>query len=294
MLDFKRPMPGDRDTADKLYRYSRNMSLEYNFGTVFLWQNAYDIRIAVYDDMIYTGTFLNEPSFLVPCGFGDIKESIEKLSEFVHSEGKKLNFYSVTEEQRRLLEKLYPKRFEFTEDRDAADYIYTFEGLSELHGKKLASKRNHINRFLEEYPDAAYESICMSNIGEIYDMHEKWCSEADYTRDGLTDESEMVRLAIRSFGEMNFTGGAIRAGGRIVAFSIGEPLNDDTFLVHIEKAFHEINGAYAFINREFVRHCCSDYLYINREDDNGDNGLRKAKLSYGPHIVLKKFTAAEG
>ena len=103
----------------------------------------------------------------------------------------------------------------------------------------------------------------------------------------------MVKRSLEYYNELVLSGGLIRAGGRFVAFALGDKLNETTFLVHIEKAFAEITGAYQIINREFVLHNCMDYEFVNREDDTGDENLRKAKLSYRPWEIVKKFSAKE-
>ena len=102
------------------------------------------------------------------------------------------------------------------------------------------------------------------------------------------DESRLVVYAIRHREQLGFVGGAIRAAGKIIAITLGEPLTKDTFVVHFEKAYADIQGAYPIINREFVKHEMAEYQYVNREEDMGEEGLRKAKLSYRPEILLEK------
>ena len=109
----------------------------------------------------------------------------------------------------------------------------------------------------------------------------------------MIDEGKAVKKAIKYYKELGLSGGVIRANGKIVAFSMGDRLNDDTFLVHIEKAFYDIQGAYPMINKQFVIANCDEFQYVNREEDAGDEGLRKAKLSYRPHIILRKFYAKD-
>jgi len=96
------------------------------------------------------------------------------------------------------------------------------------------------------------------------------------------DEMCVTLNALRLLEELKLTGGLIRVEGRVIAFAIGEPLNPDTFVVHIEKAFADIQGAYPIINQQFAANAAKDYLYVNREEDTGSEGLRKAKLSYRP------------
>ena len=239
--------------------------------------------------MLYVSSFEGETSFLIPCGRGNLKNAVDKVIDFANSNGFGANFYSVTEEQKCFLEKYYHDAFSFEVDRETADYLYKSESLISLRGKKLSAKRNHINRFLAENPDWSYEAIRKANLDEVSAMHDKWCEMADYSRDGLENEGYTVRKAIKYFEELEFSGGLIRDGKEIVAFAMGEELNKNTFLVHFEKAFYDKTGAYSIINREFASHNCRNYEFINREDDNGDEGLRKSKLSYQPYEVLSKY-----
>ncbi len=109
----------------------------------------------------------------------------------------------------------------------------------------------------------------------------------------MQEEYDVVKEALMCFEELGLTGGLLRKDGEVIAFTLGEPLSDDTFVVHFEKAFPEIQGAYTMINQQFVLAECQNYKYINREEDTGDEGLRKAKLSYHPVILLSKYTACQ-
>ena len=124
-------------------------------------------------------------------------------------------------------------------------------------------------------------------------MAMRWClencaDENDNWEHDKIDESKLVVYAIRHRDELGMKGGALRAGGRIVAITLGERLTNDTFVVHFEKAFSDVQGAYPMINREFVRNELKQYTYVNREEDLGEEGLRKAKLSYRPERLLDK------
>ena len=123
-------------------------------------------------------------------------------------------------------------------------------------------------------------------------MHKEWCKLYGCGKNpSLKEESCAVSDAFCYFEELGLSGGMLSAGGAVVAFSIGDRLNKDTFLVHIEKAFPDIQGAYPMINKQFVIHNCENYRYVNREEDLGEEGLRKAKLSYQPYEILQKFGA---
>ena len=230
----------------------------------------------------------NEDTFLFPAGNKNTKEVID----WILSTNKNLTFCSLVEEQVEFLKKNYPEKFEYFEDRAMSDYIYTTESLKTLTGKKLSSKRNHINRFVENNPDWSFEEICDSNLQEVIKMHDNWCKINNTNNEvSLTNEGYAVKIAINNYKKLNLSGGLIRANGEVIAFSFGEKLNNTTFLVHIEKAYHHIQGAYPMINKQFVIHFCDGFLFVDREEDTGDEGLRKAKLSYNPCNILRKFNA---
>jgi hypothetical protein len=190
------------------------------------------------------------------------------------------------------LETLYPDKFEFALERNSADYVYSAQSLKTLVGKKLSGKRNHINRFVENYPEWVYEPLTEKNMAEAREMDDAWCRQAGCTDDdGLRKETCAVLQAFKNFFDLKMDGGLLRADGKVVAFSMGDPLNETTYHVHFEKAFAEVQGAYPMINKQFVIHNCENYLYVNREDDAGDEGLRKAKLSYVPLRLIEKYSA---
>ena len=194
-----------------------------------------------------------------------------------------------------LLEKWYPGRFQIEYERDNADYVYESEKLAALPGKKLHGKRNHVNKFKSIYANRwSYESISRENVEECFQMALRWRNDNGCNED-LEKNAEMcVTLnALRLFEELGLTGGVLRVDGEIVAFTIGEPVCSDTFVVHIEKAYAEIPGAYNMINQQFVEHECMDYTYVNREEDTGAEGLRRAKLSYRPVFLVEKGTVTE-
>jgi hypothetical protein len=194
-----------------------------------------------------------------------------------------------------LIEKLYKGCFEFKKRRDGFDYVYLLEKLVKLPGRKLHAKRNHINFFIKNY-DWTFEPLTLENLDECREMNEQWYEKKErshYT--GLANERRAVEKCFENYSRLGLEGGLLRASGRIVAYTIGEPLNSDTYVIHIEKAFSDIRGAYQMINREFASFIKDKYphiLYVNREDDMGDKGLRRAKLSYYPDRMIEKYIAA--
>lgn len=293
MLDYQSIHLSDREWVDECNRRSDFRGCEYAFGTIFLWQFVYQTQIARFKDFLIVRSGLDKKSFLFPSGSGDLKEAIMQMAQDAEEMGQPLCIHGVNLESKAKLEALFPDVFEFRAARDSFDYIYLTEKLTTLSGKKLHGKRNHINRFLQTYEGRwSYEPINHDNIGECYQMNKLWCAENDcMLDDDKLGEQCAVAQAFRYFFDLNLKGGLIRVDGKVVAFCMGEPLNSDTFVVHIEKAFADIQGAYPMINQQFVIHTCQDYQYINREEDTGAEGLRKAKLSYRPVFLEEKYYA---
>lgn len=284
MLSFRKATISDRAQIENYFNMTDRPSLEYSFTTLYLWQHQYGMEFCINDGFLYIRAGRTKKRYLFPIGSGDIKKAVSVLLD------SGAEFYGLSEEQAQLLEKIAPDRYTFTETRDMGDYVYRTENLINLTGKKYRAKRNHINRFVLENPDWTYEEITEANISEVIQMHEIWCSQSD-DADGLAEEASAVRTALSDYFALGFSGGLIRTGGKVVAFSVGDKLSDNMFLVHIEKALLEYNGAYQMINCEFAKHNCSDFEFTNREEDTGDEGLRKAKLSYRPEYIVKKFLA---
>ena len=177
--------------------------------------------------------------------------------------------------------------------RNSFDYVYSREKLATLKGKKYHAKRNHISYF-EKNNNWSFEPLTRENIADCVAMNEKWYElNVEKDRVGIEHEREVLRMNFDHFDEIGCVGGVLRVDGEVVAFTFGERLNDNTFVTHFEKAFSDIRGAYPMINRLFAQEMLSDYEFVNREDDVGSEGLRSAKLSYHPDILLEKFVAVK-
>ena len=290
MLEFRGIILEDKKWVDDLLSKRVYLSCEYCFGNHFIWKNAYTIQIAKKNDYYIVSLHEEESgtSFLYPAGTGDVKPVLVALEEYCDNEKIPFRMHSASEQDIQNLERIFPGKYEFGSDRGYSDYIYHTEGLTKLAGKKLHGKRNHIARFKEN--NWSFEPITKDNVEDCIQMNNEWCRLNNHCQDQqLKDEFCAIRRSFKYFDELNFFGGLLRIDNRVVAYTIGERLNDDVVVVHIEKAFSDIQGAYPAINQEFVANMCQDYKFINREEDLGVEGLRKAKLSYRPIIVLEKF-----
>lgn len=294
MLDFKEITIADKQWIQPLLEMSGFNSEEYNFTFMYIWRGIFKYTAARMNDylIVKSSRGTHPPSYLFPAGSGDIAPVLEAIRRDAEQNEAEMVFHTVLTPSVKLLETLYPGEYEFLPLPHFYDYVYDAQSLITLKGKKLHSKRNHITRFKENNPDWRYEPITPENLHEVIMMNDEWCRlNGCEDERSLRDEACAVRAAIRDLFALGLDGGLIRADGRVVAFSVGDRLNADTYLVHIEKAFGEIQGAYAVINQEFAAHHCGDYLYINREDDSGEEGLRKAKQSYRPVFQVEKSAA---
>ncbi len=289
-IAFKRPEMGDKERIDRMFKAHCSRSCERTFVNVYLWARHYDVEFAEVAHTIVFKMELDGLAFTYPAGEPeDVKQALQILEAYAAERGEPFCLYNVTEEMFAQLESWYPDQFTITYDRDIADYVYECEKLTTLAGKKLHAKRNHINKFKATYSDWSYEPLSEENVEECFQMALEW-----RRINGCEDDPDKVKEmcvtlnSLRLFRELELKGGILRVEGRIVAFTLGEAICEDTFVVHIEKAFSDVQGAYPMINQQFVEHECQAYAYINREEDTGSEGLRKAKLSYRPVFLVEK------
>ncbi len=288
-IQWKQITMEDEALIKGYYEQEQSRSCEFTFANNFLWSPHYKTRYAIVEGMLVFISGAENFSVSFPLGKGSEMKAMEVLFSYFKEMEKPFQMHMVTPEQFQKLEALYPGKFQIEYDRDAADYIYESEKLITLSGKKLHSKRNHLNRFKEEHPNWQYESITAENRHECMEMAEKWRQLNGCDEDEEKEAEFCVTLnALKNMERLGLTGGLIRLDGEVIAFSIGEPVCNDTFVVHIEKAYAHIQGAYPIINQQFAEHEAAGYLYVNREEDVGAEGLRKAKLSYRPVFLQEK------
>lgn len=292
-FEFKRPTLEDKPVIDRYFRAAHSRSCEDTFANFFLWNRLYPTEFTEVDGLMVLKSAKKDFYFRFPKGDisdrGNLKSVLEKMMEYAKERGVSFKMGVVTQEQFTILEELFPGKFQIEYYRDDADYVYEQEKLAKLSGKKYHGKKNHVNKFVKTYPDWTYEPITDENVEDCFQMALTWRS-----RNGCDDElgkrTEIcVALnSLRLMKELELKGGCLRVDGKVVAFSIGEPISEDTFVVHIEKALTEYDGVYPMINQQFVQHETEGFLYVNREEDTGDEGLRQAKLSYRPVFLVEK------
>ena len=292
-LEFREPAIKDAEWAAPILYKSSSVLCEYSFTTLWMWRRYYDNQIARLGDTIFMRSGDVEPLYLIPVG-GDLKTNIRLLMDYQHSRGETLTLFGADNELKQEIDRLFPGVFEWRPSEPDFDYIYNTEDLALLKGRKYHSKRNHILSFSSKY-DWSYEVIGQNNADEAYQMVIEWCRERDNCSDpALRNERLSIAEALKNMAALSLKGGLIRVSGRVVAMTLGSPLNDKVFNIHTEKALNEYSGAYAVINREFAaKEILGKYSLINRENDMGIEGIKRAKRSYRPVMIAEKYLGAE-
>ena len=288
MLEFKSLTLHDRAAVQSLLVETGLMGNENVFGTFFIWGEVYKHRACLHEGVLYSLYGGDSNIYGVPRG-GDLIAGIKVLMADARARGHRFRLWGMTQEQVAEVERVMPETFRFRLDRDGSDYIYHTSDLISLAGRKFHDKRNHVNRFRRTY-DYTYEDITSQNLPDVAHIAKEWISGHNASPvEDLFLEDCAISKAIKYYHELGMQGGLIRIEGQPVAFTLGEAINSDVFLVHFEKALSGYNGLYTAINQEFASRHLAKYKYVNREEDMGIEGLRISKLSYNPAFLLEKY-----
>lgn len=296
VIEFKPISKSDKPIFDKLYNLRRHEDSHMNFTNLFMWAEHYDARIAVEDDVLYTLVRHGDSlASFQPLGVDEkMPEAIEKICQHFSNLGAPVIFSSLEKFFVEILEKIPNRSFKITSNEKISDYVYLAEDLIELAGRKYHSKKNNLRGFWKACPTAKYLEITPEILGQCGEELERWyANRSEYNEDPeyLAHERDAIYKIFDAYQDLNLKGAAIRFGGKIVAFTVGEQINSDTAVIHIEKADPDIRGAYAAINHAFVENEWNHMTYINREEDLGLEGLKRAKESYHPTKLIEKFSA---
>ncbi len=313
MIDWKRPEPADLKRIYENASREQSMGSDMSYVNIFLLADKYDLHIAFEEDLLTrryktreTNLGRNGYTFPTGCSLSETKR-INKVLEMLEKEagvaGVPLSFCLLTEYQKIYLEKRYPD-MEFISYPGDSDYLYTAEHLGKLPGRSNHKKKNHVSKFIREYPDFEFKIYDKDNSGEcssdfklcdIYRVEEAWIKEReDFLEHSQALERSEIKTAVKLFRGLELSAAVIRVDGKPVAMSVASEISPGIFDIHFEKSYGEYatNGAYAAINKLF-----SEYLlekkgarWINREEDIGIEGLRKAKESYHPDMMLHKYS----
>lgn len=260
-----------------------------------MWRNSYSIQWAAEDGFLFvTASWEGTDYALQPFGPSDrLIEAIDKLEIHFADAGKRFMLHGVESGTSVLLDKLKPGYFNFKAERENFDYVYNAQDLINLSGRKYHGKKNHVNSFRRVYSAYQYLPLTAGLVDQCLATAEEWYQkkvENGDTDPSLAYEQQAIVDALSNFEYLGFAGGVIIINDRVEAFAFGEQINEDTAVIHVEKANPDIRGLYAVINQDFCAHSWSHMRYINREEDMGIDGLRQAKLSYHPARFTKKYT----
>ena len=282
---FHKPAFDDIKWMKEKLKESQPKCCDFSSGNLIGWSRFFNGRVGEIDDCLVVRV-KDEASFCFPKG-----KNYEQALKTIVSEYGYPDFYTLEKHETEIIEKLFPGKYSFKAVRNSFDYVYSREKLATLKGKKYHAKRNHISYF-EKNNNWSFEPLSRKNIADCVAMNEKWYElNVEKDRVGIEHEREVLRMNFEHFEEIGCVGGVLRVDGDVVAFTFGERLNDNTFDTHFEKAFSDIRGAYPMINMLFAKNMLTDYELVNREDDVGSEGLRSAKLSYHPEILMEKYAA---
>lgn len=262
-------------------------SCENTFVNLLVWQKAYSNCFKILDKcfLLYSKSDTVYRYRLPFCD--DFENGFLNIIE--HNNGRLPIIWAQEGAKFEKFKSIYGDKYSFEEVRDAFDYIYNVEDLVNLSGKKYHSKRNHIAKFSKQF-NWEYKTIDKTIIPLVLKCAQKWYHEnAERMDKYMRVEQEAVNTILNNMEILATKGGAILVNGEVVAFTLGSPINDEIFDIHIEKALNDYSEAYTVINREFLKNELQNFKLVNREDDMGLEGLRKAKLSYKPTILLKKY-----
>jgi hypothetical protein len=279
---------------------SGRRNCNYTFANLVGWQFWYYTEVCVLENtVVLRYTFDGQRAYMV-CTSETL--SLELIQELLDDSNGDLTLIGLEDSQvvqlstlRSTSSRLQGKNSQLSTNiepaRDQYDYIYRRSDLATLHGKHLDAKRNHINRFRTEHPDFEYRPLTLEFFDECRRVTKIWQEDKARTKfkdasDSIDVERQVMENIFSNWDALGMIGGSIFVDGTMVAFTYGAAVTTDTFDICVEKADRNVEGAFAIINQQFAEHLPEQYIFLNREEDMGIPGLRQAKLSYHPEILL--------
>ena len=293
-LEFKRLALGDICTLKPFFADNLCRICDCTIGGTFMWRDFHQTEFAIEDGVLYIKVASPTPAFAHPRSARSrdfVGDPYRKIIEYCNAAGLTAEICSVSEAVLKDILEQYPQAQART-DRAWSDYLYESSDIVTLAGRKFSGQRNHINRFMKEYPVWTFERISESNIGAVKDFIRKYAQEYSKDYPAYTEGNVKALEVLDNWDAYGQSGGALFAAGEIVGVSIGEAVHD-TLYVHVEKASPAHHGSYPMLMNQFARMLVSEQIkYINREEDDGVEGLRASKLSYHPIAILDKYSVS--
>lgn len=294
VIDFQKIDINEKEKYDEYLMHCNERGCEYSFANLNLWGRQ---RAAFVDGFLTLfSQFERHSVYPFPIGNGDVGPVLDAIIADARDRGIVCRITGLTPQDCVTLEERYPSQFRFHPDRDGCDYIYDIHALADLPGRKYQKKRNHVNKFRSLHPDCRIVPLTEDILPAVQEMTEQWYTDrlAQDDHDDYHLERAAMKRAFSHMDALGLEGLALVENGQILAMTMGSRLSEDTFDIHFEKAREDADGAYPAISQAFARYLREKYpelKFLDREDDMGLPGLRKAKLSYYPHHLVVKFWA---
>jgi hypothetical protein len=290
-MDWKHITIEDKPIFDQFFRQQSVELSDYTFTNLFIWHFSRCTYFSIVNNFLCiqlkpTG---QSPISLMPIGQGDIAGVIESLTDDFKTREIPFRMRAISNKVKIAIETALPNRFTFTPERDRFDYVYDIQELIKLEGSKFKAKRNHLNMFKELYK-YSYHPLTPDLLDSVVAAEIDWCEKRNCeSQENLENEKRGIIEAAGHFDRLGFEGGVLKVDDKVVAFTFGESITEDMVVIHIEKADPDIRGAYQMINQQFLEHRWPQMKFVNREEDLGIEGLRKAKESYNPCKMIEKY-----
>ncbi len=285
MLQFRPIELSDREDILRIVGKNESRICEYTDGLILSWDKQDGRSVCIENDTLYLyGMKDGRAEFNYP--IGPDPDALQKVKDFCLANNLSLSFSYMSEEQKEVVEDFFSVKA--VADRDWADYIYLSEDLRKLSGKKYHGQKNHVNSFLKKYPDHVFLPYEIGLIPDIKIFAERFYAEKQSDNKLFLEDKALFYRMLEEAPVTDQKGGALIVGGEVVAVSFGEVVGD-TLYVHYEKALRSYSGSYATVNYLFVNRYGTECAYVNREEDCGDEGLRKAKLALHPIFLAEKY-----
>lgn len=290
-LPFAEPTLADASRVRECVAAAGGRGNDLSFANIYLLREKYATTVAMENGVLYRhyGGNGRLQGYAFPCGAADAEAALCRIEADAAALQRPLQFCLLTDEEAEMLRRLRPGRFSFASDPGDADYLYRRSDLAELPGTAYHRKRNHIARFEKLFPDCRYEALTPDNGGEALMVARAWMEGREEPTPALEHELRAIQHALEHIAELQLCGGLIRVRQQPVAMSIASFISPDVADIHYEKCLPAFRDAFPVINRELARRLRCDF--INREEDLNHPGLRQAKESYRPALLLHKFTA---
>lgn len=274
---------------EPFFRYAQGRTCDYTVGGMFMWRDFFKMEYSIEDNVCFSKLHneYNECYHNLPL-CEDIKSAIYKILD--ENPCQTIKFCTIPESYLSIFKEL-GREISYSEQEIYFDYLYLIDDLRALTGKRFHGQKNHINKFIKDNPEWTFEEINNNNLPDVKDFFEnkyKKQSEEE-THASAIEENSKTSEVLDNTDKYNFIGGVLKINGSVVGFTFGEVVND-TLYVHIEKADKTIKGAYQMLSHQYLLQFKDEnIIYVNREDDMGDMGLRTAKEAYHPIKLLKKY-----